>query len=620
MRMNKLIRFREVLLALVLMAVMVGTSSANGPIVFNLTAGETTVTMPDCTQVTMWGFGLDGGPITVPGPLLEVPPGIGGVTITLTNNLPVPISLMINGWKMPTPNNGPVWTDGLTDTVVSTGSRPAGNYTARVRSFTHETAANGGMATYIWPAADIKNGTFLYTSSTNPAFQVHAGLYGAVEADFAAGQAYNHASTAYDKELILIFSEVDPVIQEAVAAGDFGPGKTITSMIDYEPKHFLINGKSWPDLTLNPVNDPTVINTGDDVLIRLLNAGLHTHIPIFQSTDMDGYVTLLAQDGILDKYRTQRRYSVDLPTGKTVDVMFAPSAEGSLAIYDRRFRLTEANTFPAMGMLAFLAVGAYTPPTPDAAGPTTSGLAFVPNPSDGADSATISATADDTASGGSNIAAAEWYVDPDPGTGMGTPLDAFDSSFNSPAEVLTGTISVSGWPPGDYTVYVRSQDASCNWGASVFNVLTVASVKEPVYRFWSPIFFSHFYTISEAEKNATMANPDWISEGVAWYAFSTQVPDTLPVYRFWSPAFFSHFYTISEAEKNVVLTNPDWIFEGVAWYAFPTQVPDTLPVYRFWSPVFFSHFYTISEAEKNIVLANPDWIFEGAAWYAFPNP
>ncbi|MBW2309316.1 MAG: hypothetical protein JRG73_20540 [Deltaproteobacteria bacterium] len=76
----------------------------------------------------------------------------------------------------------------------------------------------------------------------------------------------------------------------------------------------------------------------------------------------------------------------------------------------------------------------------------------------------------------------------------------------------------------------------------------------------------------------------------------------------------------SEAEKNVVLTNPDWIFEGVAWYAFPTQVPDTLPVYRFWSPVFFSHFYTISEAEKNIVLANPDWIFEGTAWYAFPNP
>ncbi|MBW2147563.1 MAG: hypothetical protein JRI22_11135 [Deltaproteobacteria bacterium] len=143
----------------------------------------------------------------------------------------------------------------------------------------------------------------------------------------------------------------------------------------------------------------------------------------------------------------------------------------------------------------------------------------------------------------------------------------------------------------------------------------------PVYRFWSPVFFSHFYTISEAEKDAVMANPDWVNEGVAFYAYSVQTAGTLPVYRFWSPVYFSHFYTISEAEKDIVLLNPDWIFEGVAYYAYPTNsVPGTLPVYRFWSPVYFSHFYTISEAEKDIVLLNPDWIFEGVAFYAIPNP
>jgi len=93
-----------------------------------------------------------------------------------------------------------------------------------------------------------------------------------------------------------------------------------------------------------------------------------------------------------------------------------------------------------------------------------------------------------------------------------------------------------------------------------------------------------------------------------------------PVYRFWSPVFMHHFYTISEGEKDIVLGNPDWIFEGVAWYAFTTQQPSTLPVYRFWSPVFMGHFYTISEAEKDLVLLNPDWIFEGVAWYAFTTP
>jgi len=142
-----------------------------------------------------------------------------------------------------------------------------------------------------------------------------------------------------------------------------------------------------------------------------------------------------------------------------------------------------------------------------------------------------------------------------------------------------------------------------------------------VHRFWSPVFFSHFYTMSEEEKNIVMTNPDWIYEGAAWYAFSARQPGTLPVHRFWSPVFFSHFYTISEGEKDIVMTNPDWIYEGAAYYAYPTDsVQDALPVHRFWSPVFFSHFYTISEEEKNIVMTNSDWIYEGAAWYAHSTP
>ncbi|MBD3238814.1 MAG: S8 family serine peptidase [Candidatus Moranbacteria bacterium] len=41
-----------------------------------------------------------------------------------------------------------------------------------------------------------------------------------------------------------------------------------------------------------------------------------------------------------------------------------------------------------------------------------------------------------------------------------------------------------------------------------------------------------------------------------------------PTYRFWSPVYTSHFFTASEQEKNhIISTWPDiWQYEGVAWY------------------------------------------------------
>ncbi|MBW2147564.1 MAG: SBBP repeat-containing protein [Deltaproteobacteria bacterium] len=184
----------------------------------------------------------------------------------------------------------------------------------------------------------------------------------------------------------------------------------------------------------------------------------------------------------------------------------------------------------------------------------------------------------------------------------------------------SGNAYVTGWTFSPDFPTVSPFQGTYN-GFDVF-VAKVPASRLPVHRFWSPTFFSHFYTMSDMEKNLVMANPDWIYEGVAWYAYAAaHASGTLPVYRFWSPVFFSHFYTISDTEKNLVMANPDWVFEGVAYHAYSTSLlVDLLPVYRFWSPVFLSHFYTISDAEKAIVMANPDWIFEGTAWFAFPSP
>jgi hypothetical protein len=99
----------------------------------------------------------------------------------------------------------------------------------------------------------------------------------------------------------------------------------------------------------------------------------------------------------------------------------------------------------------------------------------------------------------------------------------------------------------------------------------------PVYRFWSGTSGRHFYTISEAERDFVMATwPHvWAYEGVAYYAHNDDSqPGVAPVYRFWSGTLGSHFYTISEAERDFVMaTWPHvWAYEGIAWYAWPPSV------------------------------------------------
>jgi len=149
----------------------------------------------------------------------------------------------------------------------------------------------------------------------------------------------------------------------------------------------------------------------------------------------------------------------------------------------------------------------------------------------------------------------------------------------------------------------------------------------PVYRFWSPVLESHFFTTGADEKQTLidLFSGVWTFEGIAYFTLGdASNPGTVPVYRFWSPALSSHFYTISEEEKSALLKDfPDiWTLEGVAFYGFPEgrQPADACPVYRFWSGTMGCHFYTISEAERDNLVSNfPQvWTLEGVAWYAYP--
>ena len=98
--------------------------------------------------------------------------------------------------------------------------------------------------------------------------------------------------------------------------------------------------------------------------------------------------------------------------------------------------------------------------------PAVQSLSVSPNPTKGATTVEIRALADDSFSGGSNIAGAEWWKGPKPpAPGAASPLEPKDGSFDFPKEELVGEINVSGWSPGKHTIYVRGRDEAGNWSA-----------------------------------------------------------------------------------------------------------------------------------------------------------
>src|SRR5262249_3416801 len=64
---------------------------------------------------------------------------------------------------------------------------------------------------------------------------------------------------------------------------------------------------------------------------------------------------------------------------------------------------------------------------------------------------------------GSSIVAAEYYVDSDPGKGLGTPMTG---SFGASTASVGATVATALLTPGSHTIYVRGKDNAGNWGPS----------------------------------------------------------------------------------------------------------------------------------------------------------
>lgn len=152
-----------------------------------------------------------------------------------------------------------------------------------------------------------------------------------------------------------------------------------------------------------------------------------------------------------------------------------------------------------------------------------------------------------------------------------------------------------------------------SYAINPINVIATTLEKE-VYRFYSPGFKSHFYTISQQEKDFIIENdPNWSFEGIAYSSFAESQEDTVPLYRFYSDIYNSHFYTKSTAEKDFIIeNNANWEYEGIAYYVQSAGAP----IYRFYSPNFQSHFYTTSLQERDFLIeSDSNWLYEGIAFY-----
>lgn len=333
---------RLAFIPLLLLPLLALTPPESQGAVYSLQAAATTLTMPDGTAIPMWGFadvtpGSGDGIVRVPGPVLSVSPGDTTLVINLTNNLPVPISIVIPGQPVP-----------LAPTYFDDGK---GN---RVRSFNTEVPAMSGPVQLTF--SGLQPGTYLYESGTNQGMQIPMGLYGALVVRPAAGQAYN-AATAFDQEEVVLFSEIDPVFNAAVSAGASTPGFSRSS-IDYAPRYFLLNGAAYPR-TLE-ISAPV----GKKTLVRLLNAGSRNYVPTVSGSFMDTAAPpnpraltfqVAAGDGKLLPY-PRYESALILSAGKTLDAFLdltTASTPGYYPLFDRSSGSANNGSSPG-GMLTFV--------------------------------------------------------------------------------------------------------------------------------------------------------------------------------------------------------------------------------------------------------------------------
>jgi len=254
----------SILVVLVLVWALPGQAAVQGVTGtrFDLVAREGHVNTPDGGSTYSWGYSLEEGLMQYPGPTLIVNQG-DTITVTLKNELPEPagnVSIVFPGHK-----------------ISATGGEQG--------SITRE-APPGGSTAVTYTFAAENPGTFTYYSGTRTDLQVEMGLVGAIIVrpegfDHMNPTAYGNPGSAYHYEHLLLLTEMDPRVHEAVACGIYD-----IDTADFFPVYWFINGRCAPD-TMLPDNVPWLPNQpygcmahtrpGEKILLRLVGGGRDSH-------------------------------------------------------------------------------------------------------------------------------------------------------------------------------------------------------------------------------------------------------------------------------------------------------------------------------------------------------
>jgi len=317
--------------------------------------------------------------------------------------------------------------------------------------------APGGTVTYTLVVSSP--GTFSYEAGLTPdgARQVAMGLFGGlvVRPVLTPTWAYDDAATAFDDEALLVYSEIDPALNADPAGFD---------MLHYSPEYFLINGMAYSDTT------PIDSLPGHKVLLRHMNAGLiHHSIGVLglpqQVLAIDGNLYPHSYQAVAETIATGETLDtlVTVPASAAPDAMY-PVFEQGWRIHNAGQTLSPGGPLAFGGFLTFISLGG-TPPITDTVGPVASGVSALPNPTSGAMGITLTATLDESTTGGSTVVVAEYFTDTLGAPGTGAPI-----TVGAPAT----TVAVSAYIPpaalaalatGEHILYIRGQDALGNWGA-----------------------------------------------------------------------------------------------------------------------------------------------------------
>ena len=280
---------------------------------FTLTARPGYISTADGNSVYFWGMSSGNGDPQYPSPSLVLTQG-QTVTITLANELPVPVSLVF-------PGQGDVTSVGGVQGAI-----------------TREVLPNGVPVTYTFLATNA--GTFTYYSGSQTKLSTEMGLVGAIVVRPANGagqalntRAYASATTGFDHEFLFLLTDMDESIHIAVERQAQAHQPISVDMSMRQAVYWFINGRTGPDTMLGagaqspwlpnqPYDAFPMFYAGDRVLMRVIGGGLDPH-PFHHHGN---HAHIIAKDGRLLTTSTSTATGNGAPTPDLAEEVFTTTS------------------------------------------------------------------------------------------------------------------------------------------------------------------------------------------------------------------------------------------------------------------------------------------------------